>query len=424
MKLLLSLLSILCSTLIFSQAQITINNDAYITLSGGTAATPIYIVVDNPNDNAINTAGTGGNLISENEYNKVRWNIGNNTGNYVLPYTTGTGTDVKMPLTYQITGAGSGGTHIDFSTYSTTIANTPYPSMVNNVLDQNTETTDNSDYILDRFWIIDAMNYTTRPSVTMQMGYDPDETVGNIVAPGAMFAQRYNSTTDSWTSGGPGLILTFGADNAGAQTVENIVVSSAEMYEAWSIFDNTNPLPVELTYFSAECMSDYVDLNWQTASETHASHFNIQKSIDGNTWQVISTAQAQGTTSATTNYNYRDYNPNGTVAYYRLVQFDFDGEYKIYDAQSVDPCNGNDLSIEISNMPDNNFQVKITSPTKQSFQLDMMAINGQLVRETKTLNTVEGDNIYLFDGDDLSTGIYMISVYNETEKKTQKLIIN
>lgn len=424
MKLLFCLLSLILTTLLYSQGRIIMNNDAYINMSGGTAATPVYIVVDNPNGNAITTSGTGGNLISENEYNKIRWNIGASTGTFTIPYTTGTGTNVKMPLTYQITGAGSGGSHIDFSTYPTTIANTPYPSMVTNVLDQNTETADNSPYILDRFWIIDAMNYSTRPTVTMQIGYDPAETAGNIVAPGAMFAQRFNSNTNSWTGGGPGLILTFGSDNAGAQTIENIVVSSSEMFEAWSIFDNTNPLPVELTHFSAECMSDYVELNWRTASELNASHFNVEKSIDGSNWEVITTSQAQGTTSNTTNYSFRDYNPKGTVAYYRLVQFDFDGQYQVFDAQSVAPCSGNELSIEVLNMPDNKFQVKITSPDKQFFQMNLTSISGQTVRETEELDIVEGDNVFLFDGSTLSPGIYMVSVFNETEKKTQKLIIH
>lgn len=424
MKLLFCLLSLILSSLLYSQGRIVMNNDAYINMSGGTAATPIYIVLDNPNGNAITTTGSGGNLISENEYNKVRWNILGNTGTYTLPFTTGTGTNVKMPLTYQITGAGSGGTHIDFSTYPTNIGNTPYPSMVTNVLDQNTETADNSQYILDRFWLIDAMNYTTRPSATMDMGYDPSETAGNIVAPGAMFAQRYNSNTNSWTGGGPGLILTFGADNAGAQTIENIVVPSSEMYAAWSIFDNTNPLPVELTHFSAECMTDFVELYWETASELNASHFNIEKSIDGSNWEIITTSQAQGTTSNATNYNFRDYNPKGTVAYYRLVQFDFDGQYKIFDAQSVAPCSDNELSIEVSNMPDNKFQVKVTSPDEQSFQMNLISISGQTVKETEKLDAVEGDNVFLFDGSSLSPGIYMVSVFNEVEKTTQKLIIH
>jgi hypothetical protein len=181
---------------------------------------------------------------------------------------------------------------------------------------------------------------------------------------------------------------------------------------------------VDLIYFNASCQSDYVELNWETASELNASHFDVEKSLDGSTWEVITTSQAQGNTSNSTNYSFRDYNPKGSVAYYRLVQFDFDGQYEIYDAQSVDPCSGNKLSIEVSNMPDNKFQVKVTSPDKQSFQMNLISISGQTVQETKELDVVEGDNVFLFDGNKLSTGIYLVSVFNETKKKTQKLIIN
>lgn len=410
-------------TQLYSQAQIVINDDAYISMDGGAAVNPIFLVVDNQNANAIITSGTGGNIISDDEYNKVRWNIAGGTGNFEVPFTTGTGTNVKMPLTYGITGAGTGGSYIDFSTYPTNIANTPYPSMVTNVLDQNTETMDNSDYLIDRFWIIDAMNYTTRPDVTMRFGYDAAETAGNIITPGAILAQRFNTNTNSWTDGGPGMYLFYGADN-GVDAVENASVSSSEMYEAWTLVDHTNPLPVELIKFNAECYTDYIGLEWQTASESNASHFNLEKSIDGTFWDVIETVQAQGNTSELTTYNVRDYNPSGQIAYYRLVQYDFDGKSEIFQAQSVEPCSGNGLTIDVANLFNGKYQIKINSPKKQDFDLDLSSINGQKVKETRTLNVVEGDNVFIFDDQNLSRGIYMLSISNDTERSVHKIMIH
>jgi hypothetical protein len=79
-------------TFSFCQERVVINNDVYITMDVGTGSTPIYLILDSPNANAMTTAGTGGNLVSENEYNKVRWYIEGATGNYEVPYTTGTET--------------------------------------------------------------------------------------------------------------------------------------------------------------------------------------------------------------------------------------------------------------------------------------------------------------------------------------------
>ncbi|MEX2483201.1 MAG: T9SS type A sorting domain-containing protein [Brumimicrobium sp.] len=410
-------------TQLFSQAQVVVNDDAYVTMDGGTAVDPIYMVLDNPNANALVTAGTGGNLISENEYNKLRWNIGGSTGNYEVPYTTGTGTDVKIPLSYEITGAGSGGTHIDFSTYPTNVANTPYPSMVNNVLDQNTETMDNSDYLIDRFWIIDAMNYTNRPGVNMDFGYDAAETVGNIIVPGAILAQRYNTNTNSWTDGGPGMYLFYGTDN-GVDRVENANVPGSEMYEAWTLVDHSNPLPVELIKFNAECNTGYVGLEWQTASESNASHFNLEKSVDGVTWDVIKTVEAQGNSTDLTTYDARDLNPSNSIAYYRLVQYDFNGDFTVFDAQSVEPCSNNELSIEVSNLFNGKYQIKIKSPKKQTFNVDLSSMNGKKIKETQTLNVVEGDNVFVYDDQHLNRGMYMLSISNEVKRSAHKIMIH
>lgn len=407
----------------YSQGRVVINDDAYISMNGGTAANPIYLVMDNPNANAMTTSGTGGNLISENEYNKVRWNIVGTTGNYEIPFTTGTGTDVKIPLVYGITGAGAGGTHIDFSTYPTTVANTPYPSMVSHVLDQNTETADNSNYLIDRFWLIDAMNYTTRPSSNIDFGYDGSETAGNLIAPGSLLAQRFNTVTNSWTGGGPGVYLFYGADN-GTNAVQNASVPSSEMYQAWTLVEHSNPLPVELKDFSAECAEDFVALDWTTASESNSSHFDIEKSTDGFLWEVIKTVQAAGNSTSENYYHVRDYNPSGQLAYYRLVQYDIDGKYEVFDVQSLAPCSENTFNIEVFSMNNGQYQVKITTPENQSFEIDLISLDGRKVRKTRKVNTVKGENIFLFNDEGLSTGIYMLTVQNSIEQSAHKILIH
>jgi hypothetical protein len=47
-------------TFSFCQERVVINNDVYITMDGGTGSTPIYLILDSPNANAMTTAGTGG----------------------------------------------------------------------------------------------------------------------------------------------------------------------------------------------------------------------------------------------------------------------------------------------------------------------------------------------------------------------------
>ena len=54
------------------QARLVLNG-AYINANGGNATNSIYLVVENPNTNAI-TRNTG-HFISSSEYNFIKWNM-------------------------------------------------------------------------------------------------------------------------------------------------------------------------------------------------------------------------------------------------------------------------------------------------------------------------------------------------------------
>lgn len=90
----------------------------------------------------------------------------------------------------------------------------------------------------------------------------------------------------------------------------------------------TNPLPVELVYFSAEENNGNVMLKWKTASETDNSHFQIQRSIDGTRFDFLDIVEGNGTTITETNYFYEDKSPIHGPSYYRLKQFDLDASFE------------------------------------------------------------------------------------------------
>ncbi len=46
--------------------------------------------------------------------------------------------------------------------------------------------------------------------------------------------------------------------------------------------DDQDPLPIELISFEAKANSEYVELNWSTASEINNDYFTIERSADRN----------------------------------------------------------------------------------------------------------------------------------------------
>ena len=110
-------------------------------------------------------------------------------------------------------------------------------------------------------------------------------------------------------------------DNTGTLTINGL--NAAISIRAYAVI-----LPIELTYFNAVVKKNgTVELNWQTASERNASHFEIERSVDATHWSRIATIKAKNKPSS---YVTSDDTPLSIGAYYRLKQIDLDGKFEVF----------------------------------------------------------------------------------------------
>src|ERR1700749_1078659 len=103
--LLLSLISLWC----IGQERIMISS-GYIVIDKGTTGTPSFLVIDNPNSNAIQR--TAGGIITDattTEFNQVQWDIGTSTGVYTVPFQYSTTN--YIPVVFNNTGGAGTGAH-------------------------------------------------------------------------------------------------------------------------------------------------------------------------------------------------------------------------------------------------------------------------------------------------------------------------
>lgn len=95
-------------------------------------------------------------------------------------------------------------------------------------------------------------------------------------------------------------------------------------------------LPVELLRFEARAADDErVDLDWVTASEIDNAGFEIQRSLDGLSFETIGWVDGRGTTNETTAYGWTDESPFTGVSYYRLRQVDTDAKSELSHVEVV-----------------------------------------------------------------------------------------
>lgn len=119
-------------------------------------------------------------------------------------------------------------------------------------------------------------------------------------------------------------------------------------------------LPVELVSFKGEKIGSDIFLTWITISEVNSSHFILQNSIDGIEFDNV--AYLPGAGSSTTELHYRatHINPDYGINYYRLIQYDFNGAFEVFNDISVDNTNREEGFVKQLNLMgqpvDNNYR--------------------------------------------------------------------
>lgn len=405
------IVSVPCAFCAVSQGRIVLNNDVYIVIDN-TAS----IVLDNPNADALSTTGSGGNIVSESEFDVIQWNIGTATGLYTIPWATTPaiqgGNDVKIPQTIDIVVGGVGDGNITLSTYETaTDSNTVYPILVTSMNSANSGGADGSLLAADRFWHTDAKGYSTRPDVIMSLNYDPsaNEIGGtNTIIESNLIAQRWNSISNDWEA------LTFGVNDAANDRVVSINATGSDFFENWVLVDQSSVLPIELGEFELECNDRNVALHWTTLSEVNNSFFEIQKSRDAVNYFSIGTVEGVGNTNETQTYSFVDADVRRN--YYRIVQVDVDGSRKAYDAVVSDCDQSEGLNSVYFN--GNNLVVNVSRGVNADMSL--YDAQGKLIWEAADYSLHSGVNSLSMEKE-LESGIYFFSIHSPDLKAIERL---
>ena len=100
---------------------------------------------------------------------------------------------------------------------------------------------------------------------------------------------------------------------------------------------NDPALPVTISYFDVQEVSDGVSLEWETYSEINNHGFVVQRSLDLTTWQDVNFVEGSGDSYSLKTYSYVDTDMPFARAYYRLKQVDLDGEFSFSEMRVFTP---------------------------------------------------------------------------------------
>ena len=408
-------LSLTQGILSLSSNRVIINNSATTAL---VYTSNSYVVSE--------TYNNGSGIVSATPYNTctsiIQWNIGEANGSYIFPFATASGTSVAF--IYNNTGGAGTGTagNVSVSTYHTNNLNYPYPTDgTNPVLHMaGYFVADNSENAIDRFHIVNVLNYTTKPTATLTFYYDPTNDL-NGIDPLLIQAQRWvrvDATNGYWANPPVGSL--------GTNPISGISTDNSIDCNIWVGSNSETPLPIELIGFDGKCNGNETMLYWTTATETNNDYFTIEKSIDTKNWNALTTINGAGNSNALINYTTYDYSPSiGVADYYRLKQTDYDGKYTYSDIISV-KCNDNSNEFSIINIyqQQNRLVFNCSNSDGLPYNIDLFDITGRKMISTKYTPTNIGYNQTKLDITDLTIGCYMVVLHNQTNTLSQKVIIS
>lgn len=186
------------------------------------------------------------------------------------------------------------------------------------------------------------------------------------------------------------------------------------------------PLPVELTSFTAYLNAGFAELQWNTATESNNSGFEIQRKTIGG-WEKVGFVQGHGTTTYEHSYNFRDDvgKINSDVISYRLKQIDFNGSYDYSTEVQINKTAPSDFSLK-QNFP-NPFnpstQISFSVPQTSHILLKVYDTNGREVATLINQNKVAGNYAVDFNASSLASGIYYYTITAGSYTATKKMIL-
>jgi hypothetical protein len=241
--------------------------------------------------------------------------------------------------------------------------------------------------------------------------------VGNWTTTNTAFT--YGGDADLW-----GLALTpadVNASNFGIAFSANIsgtisLIPSAQIDNIQlTVYYTLSALPVVLSGFNAVVNENKVILHWKSEKEINFSHYEIERSTDGHSYEKIASIEPSVLSNE---YTYTDAFPNN-INYYRLKMVDMDDTYEYSPVVSARVNNIADKIRVNPNAVKDHSTLYFRSCNPGRYRIEIVAGPGQIIYSRQVM--VNNDLSIPLSLVQYSRGVYLINVYSKKEGFVQSV---
>lgn len=199
------------------------------------------------------------------------------------------------------------------------------------------------------------------------------------------------------------------------------VYASNGSTQSFTVSVSGTALPVTMDKLIGRLKHGYLaELTWKTLSEKNNKGFEIQRSVDGNSFRnvgFVGTKSINGNSFEAIDYSFIDEEVVNGVAYYRLQQTDIDGKIALSNTIRLSAKeNGAFEMIAVPNPIKDKLALKIYGTRADNAQVQIIDLSGKVVHKMNI--TADGTDI---DMNSIANGIYLLKYTDATHTKTIKI---
>lgn len=186
--------------------------------------------------------------------------------------------------------------------------------------------------------------------------------------------------------------------------------------KAIAVVNNENKT---ITSFTTTSYGEKIYLKWLVQKQKKDCLFFVERSDDGKNYEILDLKEGYGTSiDVPLLYCYIDEKPIHKTSYYKISTFNFDdidslGTVKVVAESPVNTGTKKDKKVKI---------IYYGSAADEQYNVSLIDLNGNIV-DSKKVSNAKKENSVAFSSDQLNSGIYLMSISNDTKTKLKKVII-
>ncbi len=254
----------------------------------------------------------------------------------------------------------------------------------------------------------------------IELFYGTHLTIGDV---GELRVVWWNTAESRWENQGG---ILDGNATTGMVTSENSIGFTTQQFALGLASEIT--LPVEFLYFDGDLIEGESHLEWATASELDNDRFEVERSLDGITFERIGIVGGNGTTNEVSTYQFVDKLPGVGLNFYRLKQIDFDEQFEYSETILVDNRDASvtfDMNVYPNPTDQGNININlITGDETSPVLISIYDLNGRAYFNKQISPEELIRNEYQLSlPQQISRGAYLIRIQQRDDVKLRRLMI-